>query len=341
VVTSAPGASGIGERPGSSHGGQARTSATRQNAGPGLIGRLPPVALVGVGMVSVQVGAGLAARLFSQVPAAGVTGLRLWSSALIMAIIGGKGLAAATADLARRRSWRDAGVAVAFGLTLGVMNFSIYQSFARIPLGIAVTIEFLGPLAVAVSTSRRLVDVAWVMLAAAGVALLAPGGGSAAQGGITDSRGGVREEVIGIAFALLAAACWAAYIMLSRSTGQRFSGSSGLVLAMIIAAVVVTPPGIAAGHAALLRPGVLATGVLIGLLSSVIPYAFELQALRRVPARVFGIWMSLEPAVAALVGLFLLSQALGAREWVAIGCVTIASAGAARGASGGAQAPQA
>jgi threonine/homoserine efflux transporter RhtA len=338
-VAAAPGAKGIDERTstGTSTGGTA--GGPGEDTGAGLLGRLPPVALVGVGMVSVQVGAGLAARLFSQLPAAGVTGLRLWSSALIMAIIGGKGLAAATADLVRRRSWRDAAVAVAFGVTLGVMNFSIYQSFARIPLGIAVTIEFLGPLALAVSTSRRLVDVAWVVLAGAGVALLAPGDGSSAL--VAGARGGTRTEVIGIAFALLAAACWAAYIMLSRSTGQRFSGSSGLVLAMIIAAVVVTPSGIAAGHAALLRPPVLATGVLIGLLSSVIPYAFEMQALRRVPARVFGIWMSLEPAVAALVGLTLLSQALGAREWVAIGCVTAASAGAARGAAGSAKAPQA
>ena len=336
-MASAPGAKGIEERPASTSGPAAQPA---ESASAGLIGRLPPVALVGVGMVSVQVGAGLAARLFSQLPAAGVTGLRLWSSALIMAIIGGKGLAAAAADLVRRRSWRDAAVAVAFGVTLGVMNFSIYQSFARIPLGVAVTIEFLGPLAVAVSTSRRLVDIAWVVMAAAGIALLAPGDGSSAPV-VAGAHGGTRTEVIGIAFALLAAACWAAYIMLSRSTGQRFSGSSGLVLAMIIAAVVVTPAGIAAGHAALLRPPVLATGVLIGLLSSVIPYAFELQALRRVPARVFGIWMSLEPAVAALVGLALLSQALGAREWVAIGCVTIASAGAARGAAGSAQVPQA
>ena len=118
--------------------------------------------------------------------------------------------------------------------------------------------------------------------------------------------------------------------MLSRSTGRRFSGSSGLVLAMIIAAIAVTPPAIAAGHAALLRPEFLAMGALIGLLSSVIPYGFELQALRRMPARVFGIFMSMEPAIAALVGLVLLSESLSAREWVAIVLVTVASAGAAR-----------
>ncbi|MEP7024053.1 MAG: EamA family transporter, partial [Actinomycetota bacterium] len=236
------------------------------------------------------------------------------------------------------RSWRDAGIAVAFGVTLGVMNFSIYQSFARIPLGIAVTVEFLGPLAVAVATSRRLIDAAWVVLAGSGVALFAHGGTTLASGGVPGSAGGSGLAVTGIAFALLAAACWAGYILLSRSTGQRFSGSSGLVIAMIIAAVVVTPPGVAEGNAALLRPGVLAEGVLIGLLSSVIPYAFELQALRRVPARVFGIWMSLEPAVGAVIGLILLSQSLAPREWIAIGCVTIATAGAARSAAGDAQA---
>jgi inner membrane transporter RhtA len=221
------------------------------------------------------------------------------------------------------------------------MNFSIYQSFARIPLGIAVTIEFLGPLAVAVASSRRLIDLLWVGLAGLGVALLARGGPSLASGAVPGSRGGTGLAVAGIAFALVAAAAWAAYILLSAATGRRLSGSSGLAIAMIIAALVVTPPAVAAGHAALLRPGVLATGAAIGLLSSVIPYRFELEALRRIPPGVFGIWMSLEPAVAAVVGLVLLSESLAAREWAAVCLVTVASAGAARGAAGAAQAPQA
>jgi inner membrane transporter RhtA len=207
------------------------------------------------------------------------------------------------------------------------MNYSIYQAMARIPLGIAVTIEFLGPLAVAVVTSRRLLDLLWIALAGAGVLLLTRGGTSLAHSAHPGDTGLV---VTGTLFALTAAACWAAYIMLSRSTGRRFSGSSGLVLAMIIAAIAVTPPAIAAGHAALLRPEFLAMGALIGLLSSVIPYGFELHALRRMPARVFGIFMSMEPAIAALVGLVLLSESLNAREWVAIVFVTVASAGAAR-----------
>lgn len=255
---------------------------------------------------------------------AGVTGLRLWWSALILAAAGGRGLAAAVRAMLARRAWRDAAVVVTFGVVLGVMNFSIYQSFARIPLGAAVTIEFLGPLAVAVASSRRLVDLLWVCLAAGGVLLLTRGGahlGAAATSG---------RELAGIAFALVAAASWAAYILLSRSTGRRFGGSSGLVIAMLVAAAVVTPAALASGRH-LLRPDALAAGLAIGLLSSVIPYRLELEALRRVPARVFGIWMSLEPAVAALVGLVVLGQHLSWAQWLAICCVTAACAGAARG----------
>jgi inner membrane transporter RhtA len=214
-------------------------------------------------------------------------------------------------------------VVAGFGVTLAVMNYSIYQSFARIPLGISVTVEFLGPLGVAVASSRRLLDVLWVGLAGTGVALLARGGTAATGHG---------DAAAGIAFALLAGLSWAAYILLSRATGQRFPGSTGLAIAMLVSAVVITPVGVAAGGKALLRPGILAAGLGIGLLSSIIPYSLELEALRRIPPRVFGIWMSLEPAVAALVGLLLLGQALAAREWLAIGCVMIACAGAARGA---------
>jgi len=287
--------------------------------------------LVLTGVVSVQVGAGLAARLFTQIPPAAVTALRLWTAAALMAVAGARPLRQNLAGLVRRRSWRDAAVVAAFGLTLAVMNYSIYQAFARIPLGIAVTIEFLGPLAVAVVTSRRLIDLLWVTLAGAGVALLT-GAGSPAGGGH-----GI--DLAGLAFALLAGAAWAAYIILSRATGRRFPGASGLTIAMLVAAVVIVPVGVTAGRGALLRPGILATGLAIGLLSSIIPYTLELEALRRVPARVFGIWMSLEPAVAALVGLVMLGEALAVSEWAAIVCVMIACAGAARGS--GAQSAQA
>jgi inner membrane transporter RhtA len=293
---------------------------------------VPPPALVLSGILSVQLGAGLAAQLFGSVTPAAVTGLRLWSAAVLLAALGARGLAGTVRAMGRQRAWRDAAVAIAFGLTLGIMNFSIYQSFARIPLGIAVTIEFLGPLAVAVASSRRLIDLLWVALAGAGVLLLARGGTTAvALGGHHAGPGAVAA---GIAFALVAAAGWAAYILLSAATGRRFSGSSGLVIAMLVAAVVVTPPAVASARGAFARPGVLAAGVGIGLLSSVIPYRFEMEALRRVPAGVFGIWMSLEPAVAALIGLVVLSQTLAGREWAAIGCVMIACAGSARGSPG-------
>jgi len=283
---------------------------------------VPPSALVLTGIFSVQIGAGLAARLFTQIAPAAVTGLRLWTSAAVMAVVGAQPLRHALSGLARRRAWRDAAVVAGFGVTLAVMNFSIYQSFARIPLGIAVTVEFLGPLGVAVASSRRLLDVLWVALAGTGVALLARGGIPAGTG-----RGTV---IVGFAFGLLAAVSWAAYILLSRATGQRFSGSAGLTIAMLVSAVVITPVGVAAGRGALLRPGILAAGLGIGLLSSIIPYSLEMEALRRIPPRIFGIWMSLEPAVAALVGLVLLGQSLAVREWLAIGCVMVACAGASR-----------
>lgn len=278
---------------------------------------MPPPLLVLTGIVSVQVGAGLADRLFSQVPPAAVTGLRLWTAALLLAVAGARGLGREVRAVWRRRAWADAAVAVAFGLTLAVMNFAIYQAFARIPLGIAVTVEFLGPLGVAVATSRRWLDAVWVLLAGLGVALLTRGDGG-------------HLNLAGLGFALVAAASWAVYILLSAATGRRFPGTSGLTLAMCVAALAVTPAGVAAGGRVLLRPAVLGAGVAIGLLSSVIPYSLELEALRRTPAKVFGIWMSLEPGVAALVGLVMLSQGLRWYEWAAIGCVVVASAGAAR-----------
>jgi inner membrane transporter RhtA len=303
----------------------------------GPLAAVPPPALVLTGIVSVQLGAGLAARLFSHVPPAAVTGLRLWSAAVVLAVLGARGLGRAVAGVVRRRAWPDAAVVVAFGIILAIMNFAIYQAFARIPLGIAVTVEFLGPLAVAVAASRHLIDALWVVLAGGGVALLAQGGSAA--GSAAHQASGL--NVAGLLWALTAAAAWAAYILLSAATGRRFPGSSGLTVAMAVAALAVTPVGVTAGGRALLRPEVLGTGVGIGLLSSIIPYSLELEALRRIPAKVFGIWMSLEPAVAALVGLVLLGQSLAARDWAAIGCVVVASAGAARGSAGRGQSPEA
>jgi inner membrane transporter RhtA len=282
-------------------------------------------ALVLSGIVSTQLGAGLATHLFRTVPAAAVTGLRLWAAAIVLLIVAFRGVRAAVSGVAGRRAWRDFWVVLGFGLTLGAMNFVFYQAIARIPLGIAVTIEFLGPLAVAVAGSRRLVDLVWVGLAAAGVVLLA-------------GTGTGHLDVAGIVFAALAAVGWAGYILFSVATGRRFSGASGLALAMIVAAVAVTPVSAVAaaggrsGFGALGRPPVLLTGAGAGVLSSAIPYGLEMQALRWLPSRVFGIWMSVEPAVAALIGLALLGQHLSAAEWAAVGCVVVASIGAARAA---------
>ncbi len=320
----------------------ARTEPQRQaRPGKDLLGRVPPPVLLGTGILSVQVGAGLAARMFGTVSAAGLTGLRLWTATLLLVGFGARPTMRAVRGVVADRAWRDAAVVIAFGLTLAIMNFSIYQAFARIPLGIAVTIEFLGPLAVAVASSRRLVDVAWVVLAGIGVTLLGTAGVSVARLGGASGAPASRTVLYGVLFALTAAAAWACYILLAAATGRRFGGSSGLVIAMSVASVVIAPAAVISAGRALLRPAVLGAGLAIGVLSSVIPYRFELEALRRVPPRVFGIWMSLEPAVAALVGVVLLSQALSVTQWIAIGCVIVASAGAALGASQSATAPQA
>jgi inner membrane transporter RhtA len=196
------------------------------------------------------------------------------------------------------------------------MNTAIYAALDRIPLGIAVTIEFVGPLGVAIAGSRRALDALWVLLAAGGIGLLADRGGG---GGL---------DGLGVLFALVAGLAWAAYILLSQRVGRSFAGATGLALAMAIGALVAAPLGIAQGGGALLHPGLFAAVAAVALASSVIPYSLEMEALRRLPARVFGILMSLEPAVAALAGLVVLGQALSARDWLAIALVIAASAGA-------------
>ena len=285
---------------------------------------VPAPALVLLGIGSVQLGAAFAKRLFEELPPSAVVTLRLATSTVVLILI------SRPLWQAGKRHWRrgDLLVAGAFGVTLATMNFSFYESFSRIPLGIAVTIEFLGPLGVAVAFSRRWLDLLWVGLAAAGVGLL-----------VLDDSGAVTAA--GVAFALLAAAAWAGYILLSAETGRRFPGSSGLALASLTATLLVLPAGIATGGADLLRPDLLLIGAAIGLLSSVVPYTFELEALRRMPARVFGILMSLEPAVAAMVGLVILGEKLDVRAWTAIGCVVVACLGATRSQEAPREAPEA
>jgi inner membrane transporter RhtA len=273
-------------------------------------GRVPAVWLVLGGIMSVQVGAAIAKDLFSLVSPTAMVWLRLATSAVV--------LVAVSRLRVRGRSRADWLVALGFGVSLLIMNWAIYQSFARIPLGIAVTIEFLGPLAVAVAGSRRPRDLVWVALAAVGVGLL----------GLTPAE----LTVAGVLFALLAGAAWAAYILLSASTGQRWPGISGLAVASVVGAVVLAGPALADAGTDLLDPTVLLLGVAVGLLSSVIPYSLELSALRTMPPRVFGILMSLEPAAAALAAMLLLAEFLAPPQWLAVACVVVASIGAARSA---------
>ena len=270
--------------------------------------RIPAVWLVLGGIVSVQFGAAIAKQLFPLVPPTAMVWLRLVTSAVVFWLV--------VRPRLRGHSRADWAVALAFGVSLATMNWAIYQSFARIPLGIAVTIEFLGPLAVAVAGSRRPRDLIWVLLAALGVGLL----------GLSPTR----LDVVGVLFALLAAAGWACYILLSARTGQRWSGVSGLVVASLVGAVALAPSAVLEAGSRLLEPRVLLLGLAVGLLSSVIPYSLELTALRRIPPRVFGILMSLEPAVAALAAMLLLAEFLTPVQWVAMACVVVASVGSTR-----------
>ncbi|MBO3748661.1 EamA family transporter [Streptosporangiaceae bacterium NEAU-GS5] len=273
-------------------------------------GAVPPFGLVVLSILSVQVGAGYAKNLFTQLPPSAVVLLRIATSAVILCAVAPPRLRGLT---------RDGLLAgLAFGATLGLMNLCYYEALARLPLGVAVTIEFIGPLGVALAASRRRRDVAWVALAATGIALLAPWG----QTG--------RLSWVGIGFGLLAGLFWAAYIVTSVAVGRRFPGASGVSFAMVVAMLVVSPIGIASGGGALLDPVLLLIGAGVGLMSSVIPYSLELEALRRMPKRVFGILMSLEPAAAALAGLVILGEVLNAREWTAIACVVAASIGSTR-----------
>jgi inner membrane transporter RhtA len=273
-----------------------------------VLSRVPPVWLVIFGICSVQLGAGFAKNVFDDADPMTLVWLRLATSAIV--------LAAAVRPVVRGRSRDDWRVAVAFGVVLGTMNWAIYESFARIPLGIAVTIEFLGPLAVAISGSRRPRDLVWAGLAAVGVAVL-----GLEPGHLTWA---------GVGFALLAATCWAAYILLSASTGRRWPGLDGLTVASVVATVALTPFLVLFSGRGIGDPRVIAVGVLVGLLSSVIPYSCEITALRTIRPSVFGILMSLEPAAAALAGMIVVHEFLTGSQWLAVACVIVASVGATR-----------
>jgi inner membrane transporter RhtA len=256
----------------------------------------------------VQFGAAVATKLFARVGPAGAVTLRLvFAAALLLAVATvGRGM--------RRASRADWAVAVTFGLVLAAMNFSFYESIDRIPLGVAVTIEFSGPLMLAFVGARRWADGLWAVGAGAGVALLASGIGRHLDPG-------------GVGLALLAGLLWAGYILLSKETGRRFESLDGLAIAMTAGGVALLPFGLAVGGSNLFRPSVLAVGLVVAVLSSVIPYSLELLALRRINSRAFGVMMSLDPALATAAGFLVLSQRLSLREWIALALVVGANLG--------------
>jgi inner membrane transporter RhtA len=274
--------------------------------------RVPPQLLVIAGMLTTQLGAALARHLFDNHAPAGVGMLRLSFAAVVLLVIARPKLSAL--------SRRDSLVVLGFGVALAGMNLSFYEALNRLPLGVAVTVEFAGPLAVAVAGSKRKLDLVWALLAAAGIASFWHGGG--------------HTSTVGIGLALLAGAGWAAYIVLNAAAGRRFSDTSGLSLAMTVGALISIPFGLAHANASLVSLPVLAAALVVGVASSALPYTLETNALRRISTQVFGILMSLEPAVAALIGLVVLGQGLAAREWLGVALVVAASVGVSRRSAG-------
>ncbi|NGO77426.1 EamA family transporter [Streptomyces sp. YC504] len=279
----------------------------RKRGGQGSVGAIGLVLVAGF---SVQFGAAIAVMLMPRAGAIGVVTLRLVASALVLLIV--------CRPKVRGYTRADWGTVFAFGLAMGAMNTLFYQAADRIPLGIAVTLEVLGPLILSVIASRRAVNAVWAGLALVGVFLL---GGAGGLGSL---------DLVGAAFALAAGAMWAAYIVFSSKTGRRFPSADGLALAMGVAALLSLPLGIAEAGSKLLVPSTMLLGLGVAVLSSVLPYTLELFALRRLPASTFAIMMSLEPAIATAAGFFVLHQGLSVTDAIAIALVIAASMGAVR-----------
>lgn len=278
-----------------------------------MVDRFPAPLLVLVAIASVQLGSAVARTVFDEAGAFGITLMRLGiSSLLLLAVL-------------RPKPWRwarDAQVAtLLFGLAMACMNIVFYLSLRTVPLGVAVTVEFLGPLTVALVQTRRWRDLVWVVCAAAGVALLG-------------LRGGGDVPLFGLFLALLAGGFWGLYILASARVGRLIPGTQGLAVGLVVAATVSLPLGAPGVVRVLDQPHVLLVGCAVALLSSVIPYSLELAALRRIPTRVFGVLMSLEPAAAALAGLVVLDQSLDGREVLALVLVSLASVGITLGQRG-------
>lgn len=268
---------------------------------------LLPVLLLLVAMASIQAGASMAKHLFLITGAPGAVALRTALATLMLVAVLRPWRARITA-----RTWRPLAV---YGVSLGVMNFSYYLALRTVPLGITVALEFSGPLAVAMLSSRRPLDFLWVLLAAAGLFLLLP-----------LSHVGAGVDPTGALFALAAGACWALYIVFGQRTGADY-GAQAVALGSIIASVIVVPVGVAAAGAALWSLAVVPTGLAIALLSTALPYTLEMVALTRLPARTFGILMSIEPAFGALFGRVMLHERLASLQWAAIALIILASIG--------------
>jgi inner membrane transporter RhtA len=288
----------------------ARTPATTRTTGDGTR-RAALLTLVSI--VSVQSGAAVATTLFDSVGSSGAVLLRAFFGAAALLVL-------TRAAPLRTRRWPHRDV-VLLGLSVGIVNLFFYAALTRLPLGIAVTLEFIGPLGVALFGSRRRRDAIWALMAAAGIVLL------------SDGAGGKDIDPLGVALALAAGAFWAAYILQSARVGRLEPGIGGATMASVIATLLVAPFGIAQGGVDLLDPTILALGAAVGILSTAIPYTLEMEALRKLPQSVFGVLMSLEPAVAATIGFLALSQGLAPIEVLAITLVVIASAGALRSAA--------
>jgi inner membrane transporter RhtA len=268
---------------------------------------LLPVAVLILAMAGFQTGAALAKTLIPVVGAAGAVALRLAYATLM--------LWAVWRPWRMRLDARAARTIVKYGIALGCMNLLFYLALQRIPLGIAVALEFTGPLAVAIVAARRPLDFLWVALAVLGVLMVLPLGGA--------SRA---VDPAGIAYALGAGVCWALYIVFGRRAGIQ-SGGQTTAMGMLVGAICIVPFGVAHAGALLLKPEILPTALGVAFLSSAMPYSLEMYAMTRLPARTFGILMSLDPALAAVSGLFLLGERLSFMQWSAIGCIVLASAG--------------
>lgn len=266
----------------------------------------PPPLLVLAAIISVQIGAAIARGIFADAGFTGVVLLRLCFGALALGLVARPSL-----RIARQGPIL---LALGFGATLACMNLSFYAAIDHAPLGVVVTLEFIGPLTVATIGSRRPVDLVWVVLAASGVLMLA-------------GRTGGSVHALGVTLALLAGGFWALYIALGARMGRSFPGTTGLMVSMATAALLVAPIAAATHGPRFFSPRVLAIGLTIGVLSTAIPWTLELHALRSIPTRVFGVMMSLEPAVAAVAGFFILRQGVHLLQVIAIGLVIAASVG--------------